>query len=55
MISIIALTLYDYLLSFDDEVRRQSSGLFTPALHVLLQDSIRLEGPQVMGFVPLFV
>ena len=54
MISIITLTLYDYLLVFDDEVRRQSPGPSAPALHALLRDSVCLEGPQVMGFVPLF-
>ena len=54
MISIISLTLYDYLLAFDDEVRRQSPGPSAPALHALLRDSVCLEGPQVVGFVPLF-
>ena len=56
LISAIPLTLYDYLLTLDDEVRQYSSNPFaSPLLHILLQDSVCVERPQDVGFVSLFV
>jgi len=52
----IVLTLYDYLLTFNDEVEQQSLTLFASvSLYIPFIDSVRLEGSQDVEFVPPFV
>ena len=55
LISAIALTLYDYLLMFDDEVRRVNLNARAPVnvLTCPFKDPLCLERPQDMELVPL--
>jgi len=54
MAGTVALTLYDYLLVFGDEVRRRGPRPFTSVFsQVLPEGSVCLERPQNVGFVPV--